>query len=384
MPTLFKTVMRTCILDLQTLDRLLPAFSLGVIICLSSFQQANGQPVPTMLSLKEDLRLDGEREDFVFVSGIQVSTRGDVSIASTRDATIRIYDSSGRRLASFGRRGGGPGEFGRQFAVRAWSSDTLWVYDFDLRRISYFTRTGKLIRTEALSRLDQQSSASSNFSAGFTPHARSLDGTFMGLAVLPADGEKKQELDVIAVAVAPGGSRTILARVPYGNPQWEVAFGPPIFWAFSGDGTSVTHVRINELLRSGGTFTITRTDVRGNVTFNRSLPYHGIPLSRSTIDSVLARGVGPDRVKHLPADRIPPVMSPVAGVVAATDGKTWLTIRHSPDRPGILVLDEKGNIVHTGMLPSRSNIVAATRTHVWLRELNEDDLPSVVRYRVHP
>src|SRR5690606_8416264 len=81
---------------------------------------------PPQVTLREDLRLDANAEDFSAVTRVSIGPRGQIAIPLYRDLHVRLYDADGRRIATVGRRGSGPGEFGSLTAL-GWIRDTLWV-----------------------------------------------------------------------------------------------------------------------------------------------------------------------------------------------------------------------------------------------------------------
>ena len=48
-----------------------------------------------------------------------------------------------------------------------------------------------------------------------------------------------------------------------------------------------------------------------------------------------------------------------------------------------LILDEKGSAIGVVALPRKNAFIASvTRTTVWVREYDDNDLPSLVRYKI--
>src|SRR3954464_7919991 len=107
------------------------------------------QSSPPKRQIVEDLRLDATAEDFPDVGPVTVGPRGQIVVPISNDQQLRIYDATGKKTATFGRKGSGPGEF-RRATWFGWTGDTLWVYDTDLRRVTYVSPAATLIRTEGL------------------------------------------------------------------------------------------------------------------------------------------------------------------------------------------------------------------------------------------
>jgi hypothetical protein len=72
---------------------------------------------------------------------------GRLVVANAERRQILFYDSAGRRTASAGRQGRGPGEFVTLDLVGAFDDDSILLIDRDGGRFSIFTTDGKLVRT---------------------------------------------------------------------------------------------------------------------------------------------------------------------------------------------------------------------------------------------
>lgn len=76
--------------------------------------------------------------------------RGTILIGDGASAELRRFDSTGRHVESWGRRGDGPGEFRRISSAWSIPPDSLAVYDGTLRRITVFSDAGEPVRTVSL------------------------------------------------------------------------------------------------------------------------------------------------------------------------------------------------------------------------------------------
>ena len=76
----------------------------------------------------------------------QLSTGEYVLSGSVGGGTVVIYDSAGSYVRSFGRRGEGPGEFGRSLRVVIGPNDSIIVADDSRGRVNVLTRNGDFVR----------------------------------------------------------------------------------------------------------------------------------------------------------------------------------------------------------------------------------------------
>lgn len=82
----------------------------------------------------------------------QAATRlsdGRIAIADAHDASVRLFDASGKPLGTVGRRGDGPGEFQTPTWVRQCGADSLFVWDAFQGRVTVLDGAGRYVRQYA-------------------------------------------------------------------------------------------------------------------------------------------------------------------------------------------------------------------------------------------
>lgn len=407
-----------------------------VVACLAIAVMASAvlaQSLPKR-QLVEELRLDATTEDFPDVWTVMVNSRGDMAVLVGKDQQFRFYDATGKKLGTFGRVGSGPGEF-RRANWHGWTADTMWTYDVDQRRITYISPTRQLLRTEVLSQSLNTMLNPGGGQAGdgavmlFTVRAITRD-KYVGNAVIAEgktpDGRQDSKLKIMAIPrlrsasaasgqLTPAGdtigaeTRTIIVEPPStlaGMMQWSsgdgrgsAAMAVPFTFRpvteISADGSRIGFLTV-EPTEKGGTYTLKVIRISGEPIFTRSYPFAGIAIPKNVADSVLERiGVGPNnRPMFQPAavskfreeakGRMPKFYPPVSGLHLNRDNTAWIQMRRSNAQApaAVVLIDERGNPVATFDLPPRTRIVQASRDQIWAVVTDEDDLPSVVRYRV--
>ncbi len=85
-------------------------------------------------------------EAYLFTRIVQASSLpgGDLVVADRETRDFRIFDSTGRLVRRFGRKGKGPGEFQTLAWVGVDQAGGMAAYDFSLRRLSRFSNDGVL------------------------------------------------------------------------------------------------------------------------------------------------------------------------------------------------------------------------------------------------
>jgi hypothetical protein len=81
-------------------------------------------------------------------------------------------------------------------------------------------------------------------------------------------------------------------------------------------------------------------------------------------------------------EKMPAVYAPVQSILLGMDDTIWLILRDSAGVRRAVALDERGEELGRVTLTTRQRIRQATRGTIWVTELDDADLASVVRYRV--
>lgn len=380
-------------------------FTAGTLLVTSGATTAQSD-VPR-LQLVEDLRLDANVEDFSAFSRVIVGPKGQMAVPLAQDMEIRLYDAAGRRVATAGRRGSGPGEF-QHFGAVVWIGDTLFVDDQRERRVTYIGPAGEVLRTRALPqprvpRTDGRAISDSSF-LFFIAQAGSADGAVFGIAALSSGrlaGPTGAYQRVLLSLSTDGAARVIATPPPYNDARWMITIGglenrvpfalePQI--VFSADGSRFAFMTTDQSVRDG-TYAVTVFDARGDTVFARRYPFRGVPIPRSAVDSAIEamapksgapreEGSDPSRFQAVARQRIPATYAPVERIVLGLDHTTWLTLRATPQGREALVLNAVGTVVASVLLPPQSRVQQATSSHLWVTEADADGLTSVVRYRI--
>ena len=355
--------------------------------CLSQLSTLSAQGGPAQIRLTADLRIDAVKESLTGISTVRPGPRGLVAISQNSDRQFRIYDSTGARIAAVGRRGAGPGEF--QFVqVQGWIGDTVWAYDIPLRRSTFVSASGRVLRVAQQDNPPLTIEGRVQYASFVTPNFIASDGFVIGsMAVNPPGSDPRVQVQHV-IGIRNGAAKSLLTA-PLPDARWYVAFRYNPGATVSRDGARVGYLKVDSMVRKGGTFTVVVVKVNGDTAFVRSIPYEAVELTSHDVDSVraaLGRRKDADGFLQgpptIPKAQIPPVQIPVNSFTLGPNGMTWIGLRHAGGRQSMLLLDANGRIVNSMELPPRSTFAAATATHVWMKETDDDGLVSLVRYRM--
>lgn len=334
------------------------------------------------------------------VFDVAVSPLGRVYASQPTYAEVYVYEADGSFRGTLGGRGEGPGEFSTPGAIR-FRGDTIVVLDF-MSGINLFSPEGDFI-----DRISFTLPTPAELGFPTRPALLLGDGTVACMAPVRSfliitgttteqswvratrEGEFLDTLVVTSVENSytnidvPGRPPTVLAQpVPWND---LILLAP--------DGTDLFIVDRSASLEGVETIArVHKVDVRGDTVLTRDLPYEPFLLTPEWKDSVslaLAtpgaelRELTPERYAELIQDQVTwPVHHPflTSGIVGP-DGSLWLN-------GGIAVgdsirwdiLDSELDAVGHTFLPAHFEPKWVSRTAVWGVELNEVDIPFIIRF----
>lgn len=79
---------------------------------------------------------------------------------------------------------------------------------------------------------------------------------------------------------------------------------------------------------------------------------------------------------------MPAIYPGVESLVLGFDNTVWIGLHTAPEGQPFLVLNNKGNMIGTVLIPFGTKLKQASLQKVWAVQSDKDDLASVVRYRV--
>ena len=381
--------------------------STALFLATAVASAAHAQKAPA-ITLTKELVIDGVENDFVDIWSIVPLSNGSIALSEAGDLRVRWFNSAGAPIYSTGRRGGGPGEF-KNMARIGTIADSVWVYDATLKRFTVLSPKGSVIRTFPTPLKAKPPKTDRSQMPVFTPvFPRGLraDGSIFALLLSnerEAMGARYRNGSVYGIVDSTGTVRSIATIVT--NKPSGIELRDDKGKVIASTGTPFYNAPLDAVSPSGhryaianadvdgdhaGTFSLVLAGQNGQLLFNRRFKFEPEPIPRSVADSTVR-----ERAKRLSQDnpelaalfksrvKIPPMYPPITGLTVGSDGSTWVRMRRTAAGLPYYRISPAG--VHTGtlFLPRGAFMVAATGTHVWLIELDEDDVQSAVRYRIN-
>jgi hypothetical protein len=366
--------------------------SLGLL----SFGGLAKAQVPTW-TLVEDLRIGSEDDgpkSFSDIRGVAATANGNIFVLDFKQQVIRLFDAKGNFIKQVSRDGAGPGEIRNANGMAASANDLVWVNDPANGRFSIFKSDGSFYK-QVLVPINMY---------GYT-----WDG------VIDQQGRAIDRISVRPVAVASGAVRSeAMYRFVDENGKADTVEAPkcpareappdPSFLRFTGNGGSMFMSlpflpQTQVVTTRAGTAWCTAAAEYSLSTGRLGQPMREVvalkvaPLevtreerqrSLDRIDS-LTRRYGKMIGDPSLMPRTKPVIERIHGDPA---GRVWVRTTAAPAAaPSFDVFDPSGRAVaHVASGASRRKmnpyLTWITDTHLYSVEMNDDDVPAVVRYRI--
>ncbi|UCC40904.1 MAG: 6-bladed beta-propeller [Candidatus Aminicenantes bacterium] len=158
----------------------------GVQVVLNPKNPAPPKGTPAKMILKEELSIgEGEQEEEMFsqMTGVAVDNNGNIYIVDREENIIKVFDSKGKFVRSFGKQGQGPGEMNGPIGLRITPNNELMVEDVMGQRLVFFSLNGKFLRNLSTAK-----------ALGLALVRIDSKGNIMGQQIVPAEGKLTREV----------------------------------------------------------------------------------------------------------------------------------------------------------------------------------------------
>jgi hypothetical protein len=283
---------------------------------------------------------------------LSVGTNGRFIVSDNSDKDVKVYGSDGRRVATFGRAGRGPGEFAALLTAQAYG-DSVVAYDFEALRLTVFSPDGRYARAISLGHLP------------FAPWSvRVVDDSLF-----------------LAAAAAPGSiGRPLLALVRPNGERVSTFFDPEKFIGRSPEVIQQTFVLADGahgvvFVGLAGGDSIWAYDYHGKSLGSSLLdPVDPVPTTRSLIEN--NRG----RMRRADGSYVVDGQRTLFSVVALDSGSVAMQVSRRDAMRGTDLL-EGGTLIVAAIQPKRGpTIVARAVLTGGLLGADRSGAPLVLRY----
>ena len=361
----------------------------------------SGASAQTKYVLTPVARVSGEAGDLTTIPWLSFSPSGSVVALQPMDGVIKEFSSGGRLIRTLGRKGAGPGEF-RVLGIGGWTADTLWLYDTELDRISLYSKSGKLIRVDKVPSMSQNPavplppigySYPVGRPAGFLlreagPAQRLANGQLNGSGawILTENGGRAARV----VALRPTVETSLPVTYAQGRGIAPIPFVHRPVSAVSPNGAFLLSIWTDTKTWSSYSIVVFNP-TNGKRIYQVAIPFAGVKITKRMADSAITKSMmgarRPEVRKVLDTDarrRIPPVASPVNSAFIDDEGRAWIGLRQGSKTREWLVVNAAGRVSGRLSAPTNVRLMSARGTLVTGVETDEDDVESIVVYRLSP
>lgn len=387
--------------------------AIAIAVWLALLPCEVGAQAPVAWRLEETARIGSvnDPEDALTRIGqILIGESGEIIVTQPIDQQIRMYDAAGRSIRTLGGKGAGPGEF-QTISSIGFLADTLYATDEIQKRISFFGGDGALQRVVTTLSSPMMGARMPELILPTVPQVLLPDGSALVLPGVPvawheAGGARAPYLrmnrgtgGVLDTIVWREHARPLFYMMHNGTRMgaW-LPFPRDPLYAYAADGSGVVVVvrDVADESVSLAVYRVRKLNARGDVVFDTAVQYSPQPVPAVLVERAaesardfMSRRHSPPSVRAIEAHLrdeglVPETMVPVTDVVTGQDGSTW--IRREEGEPDADVrwdvLNASGRLVGMVKLPARQFIKAARNDVIVVVELDDLDVPFIVRYDV--
>lgn len=346
---------------------------------------AHAQGLPRY-SATRVLTIDGEKADLVPVGAMVVDKRGSTYVMQAQDHKILVFDTLGALVRTIGRKGNGPGEF-LGLANIGFVGDTLWAWDAEKSRLTFFRADGKVARSSNILRITgEQMRFQPPLIRGVRADASVLSASVRRMprevveVFADSKGQTKRELAVRPMSeggVLSFGSYDAGKFNPIGDPNPPIVVG-------ARDGSRLAIATAILAGESAGTGSVTMLSYTGDTLFTRRYPIAIKPVPASLIDSILdaARRRGPQYAAMIEALPRAIAFPPLEYMRMSRDGALLLAFYTDGRERDFFIINAKGDIEAQLTLPAELIVKTFDAEHLWGTVRDANDLESIVRLKI--
>lgn len=387
--------------------RFLSVLAVSRAVALASVvgaSRADAQTAPVEWRLRRESAISGDGDGPAALTYIMKASRGPGGTLVVSQPSVKYlvaYDSAGKFIGAFGRSGRGPGEF-EDVTMWGWRQDSIWVYDFRLRRLTVLARDGRYVRdtSRVLAAGGDEGFVAllNNGAALIGQHNYSaLAKTAPAGTEVPASFRIEKRDGTRGLDIGPFRTVTTGTRIERTSGPSSASTSLPWLWhdnplfGVSPNGAHIVIVEGQHPLTQAGSFRVHRYASTGQRVSSTTHAFVAKRVTQAMQDS-LDRVVLPlvKRVAWVTDDMLkkaiertpkpPQWLRAFDRVVVQNDGTLWLRSAANSER--WFAVQANNQIVAEIRLPARAMVLDGDGQSVWVSVLDDVDVPSIVRYRI--
>ena len=377
-------------------------FALGIL----TFEGVAGQTpeqfagTPLRLERRVEIRATEQGDPELTAPMVLVTDSTQIYVLDPGAFGVHRFDRRGHWLGTIGTEGDGPGEFRRPTAM-GWLSDTLWVADRSLGRLSFFDRRGAFLRSVRFGIVSGSATimprrASPGRRIVSVPYVSVQSATEMDalpILVLDEDGVVRDTLAwqavgqvAVSVVTPPGDGESVPRTMSVSHPfdrRSLLAHDPHSRWLYLGtwrtDADDRSYLELLRVTTESDTAALVQLPLgrvkvaRGDVQSYAKRIYSRLPESfRSRVSSGELARAFLGQIER-------PSETTVDAMVASEDGSVWL--RRTRSRTTSLTqwagYDQAGNFAGFLEFPVEYYFIAASGGMLWTVDRDPLGLPTI-------
>lgn len=353
---------------------------------------------------------DAMPKGFTRVGGVLVGPQKQIFVEQPQDNAVQMFDSTGKFVRSIGGKGQGPGETELLNGI-GFVGDSLWTFDVRARRFAFFSQDGTYrstltvpaiidttVRSAGVRVFASTPLANGDLYYGAVSYASQMEGVLLPPVAQVVGTRDGKRVRVVAMTDSLGrgayGIRSGTRETHTQDPMFGSLVNLSTLVTVGGGGSWFAIARREECGRRPR-YTVARTSLSGDTLWKATVECPRVTVPTGFIDSIVA--VNRDRVlarMQVPVSYAEAQIrgnlrmsgfTPARGLQVGHDGSIWVRPFTTPGDSieTWIRADQKTGTPNQFTLPARSQLkVILDADHIWVLQLDDDDVPTLVRYRL--
>jgi hypothetical protein len=340
----------------------------GVTVVYNPKEPVKKPGASSSLDLIQDLCIgdspDDENYMFSQIGGVMVDVDEDIIVIDEKEVVIKVYDKHGKHLRTFGKRGGGPGEFNTARRIVLKGGKDIVVMDNGNNRLSYYSKEGQCLQEISLGKYSSITRAKPDSQGYIYADTMTVDEDTGIYEIVKLD----PELNMVATLAKAEQIRKFPEVNPV--PEWfiyTVMEDDRFIWGWNAK------------------YELTIHDPDGATVMKIVKDYEPVKITKKEQEKIMEESFGdmeiPDMIKIV----FPKSFPPFYYFICDDTGRVYVRTQRENDQGDLEwdVFDEEGVYILSFFLPPGELLycIRNNNAYTFINE-PEDGIPLVLRYRM--
>jgi hypothetical protein len=328
----------------------------------------------------QQVAVSAPQASFTAVTAVDVDSRGRVYVGDWYRQQVTILGPDGSLVRTLGKRGDGPGEFRAIRGVQILSGDSLLVYDPTSARVTVYAADS--VRPAYTTNLRTGLTGPAPFYLWRTAANDGYVALFRPTFAFSEGQSLPPRNDAVRLLALTGATRGEIKSFP--SRGFLVAGSSVMPNPFGREGLVASDSRGRTHLLWSDSLALESFAADGQPMGRVVLPHAPLPVSAADVERQMDDWDGGTRAtfSRTLQDSTPARWPAASALLVDDQDRIWIALVGAPSTTEWIVLSADKRYLATIVVPARVTLRAVSGDRLYAERLDENDVPSIVTYRV--